>query len=372
MAGEPRFGMDMESNGFFHFKERVSLIQLAVGREVVIVDPLAIADFSALGPLLANPKQRKILHGCDYDLRSFDREYGFHFGGLYDTAIATQLLNVELMGLGRALETYLGVKVEKLVRLQRSDWSKRPIPADALEYAAGDAAHLFNLCDTLDAKLAELGRTAWMTEECAVMERIRYEAPPPPEEAYANVKGTFDLTPRELAIFRELYLLREGAAAQLDRPQFKVITNDALLTIAREPGRHFETIPNANVRWLKSVEPEIDNAIRRGMDVEPIMHPSRGKRSRSPWTDESRTRWQSLHAVRAAAAAALGIGPSTLWPTRSLEQIAIHPDLLEQELRGATQFGVRNWQRTQFGETLERAVRQPPAAPPALSGEAPG
>jgi ribonuclease D len=202
-----------------------------------------------------------------------------------------------------------------------------------------------------------------MAEECAFMERIRYEAPAPPEEAYANVKGTFDLTPKELAIFRELYLLRETSAAQLDRPQFKVITNDALLTVAREPGRHFETIPNANVRWLKSVESDIDAAIRRGMEAEPIAHPSRGKRSRSPWTDESRSRWQGLNAVRGGEAKTLGISPSTLWPTRSLEQIAINPELLEQELRGTSQLGVRNWQRAQFGDILERTLREGAPAP---------
>ena len=365
MAREPRFAMDMEANGFFHYDDTVSLIQIAIPGAVFLVDPLAVKDLSKLGALMADPKVQKILHGCDYDLRSFDKQYGYHFANLYDTAIATQLMNQELMGLGRALLTYLNVKVEKPVKLQRSDWSRRPIPPGALEYAAGDAAHLLPLRETLDAKLAALGRTEWMVEECALMERIRYEPGPPPEEAFATAKGTFDLEPAELAIYRELYLLRERSAQQVDRPPFKVLSNEALLALARDPDQPFETVPNANRRWLFDIERELRAAIERGRKAPPIMHPSRGKRTRSPWYDEARGRWRTLNDLRQQEAVTLGISASTLWPTRSLENMVLYPELYEQEMTGSSQFGVRRWQRKVFGPALAQAWKFLDGAKPA-------
>lgn len=345
----------MESNGFFHYKERISLIQIAVPGYTFILDPFAIPDWSALGRVLADPKIVKVLHGCDYDLRSFDREWKYHFAGLYDTAVATQLLNPELMGLGRALETYLGVKVDKQVRLQRSDWSRRPIPEDAAEYAAGDVAHSLKLHEVLDAKLKELGRESWMAEECALMETIRYEPPDPPEVTCFNTKGTFDLEPIELSIWKELYLLRERSSAEVDRPPFKVISNDALLAISRDPRIPFDRIPNANRRWLEANRRAIDEAVDRARSHGGIQHPSRGKRKPSPWDEDSRNRHRVLHEARAVEAVKLGIAPSTLWSTRALEQLALNPETIDRELEGASEWGVRKWQQRVLGPILRHA-----------------
>ncbi len=355
LAREPRLALDFESDGFHHYKERLSLVQIAAPGQAWILDPLAVKDVSALGAILANPGIVKVLHGSDYDVRTLDRAWGFRIKGLRDTATATQLLHPELMGLGRAIETYLGIKLPKLVRLQRSDWSRRPIPADALEYAVLDVAHSLALDDLLMAKLKELGRDGWLAEECALMESIRYEPPPPPEEACFGSKGAFDLEPRALAIFRELWMVRERSAEQVDRPPFKVISAEALLAIARDPDVDGDKIPNANWRWLDAMRGEIIAAVQRGRAAEPIIHPSRLKRRPSPWTPEGRTRWQVLHAVRVAKAAELGIAPSTLWPTRSLEALCIDPERLEPELSGQSEFSVRRWQRELLAGPLRAA-----------------
>jgi len=363
LARERRLALDFESNGFFHFRERISLVQIASPAGSWIVDPLAVPNLSALGAMLADPGTVKVLHGSDYDLRSLDREWGFRIRGLRDTATATQLLHPELMGLGRAVEAYLGISLPKQVRLQRSDWSRRPIPEDALEYAVLDVAHLLALDDVLEAKLASLGRSGWLAEECALMEGIRYEAPPPPEEAAFGTKGTFDLVPEALAVFRELYLLRERSAERGDRPPFKVISAEALIAIARDPDIAPEKIPNANRRWLEAMRGEIREAFRRARAAGPVTHPSRLKRRASPWTPDSRARWNALNEARAAKAAELKIAPSTLWPTRSLEALCLDPAAFEPELSGTSAFAVRRWQREVFGPALRDAWKQAGPAP---------
>lgn len=348
----------MESDGFFHYREKMSLLQFAVSDGLYIVDPLAIRDLSRLGDILADGKIRKILHGADYDIRSFDREYGFNFSGLYDTALAIQLTNPEPLGLGRALERYLGVQLRKLARLQRSDWSRRPVPMEALEYAVGDVEFLFRLHDKLENQLASLGRGEWMDEECRLMEQIRYEAPDPPEQQAFYVKGAFDLPPRNLSIFRELYLLRDKMAQRMDRPPFKVVSNEALMAIAQDPELPLERVPNANLRRLKEMEPELKRAVERGRQTKPLVHPSRLKRTRNPWNEEGRLRWRKLHEARAAHAHKLNIAPSVLWPAKSLEQVALDPGIEEREFRGNSEFGVRKWQQRELGAVLARLCEQ--------------
>ena len=48
--------IDIEGNGFFRYPEFVCLIQLCVGEDIYLVDPLAIDDISALGKVFANDK----------------------------------------------------------------------------------------------------------------------------------------------------------------------------------------------------------------------------------------------------------------------------------------------------------------------------
>ena len=67
---------------------------------VYIVDPLAIDDMSPLGRLLADDKVEKVMHSADYDLRSLDRDWGFHTAALFDTSIAAAFLGSGQVGTG--------------------------------------------------------------------------------------------------------------------------------------------------------------------------------------------------------------------------------------------------------------------------------
>ena len=77
---------------------------------------------------------------------------------------------------------------------------------------------------------------------------------------------------------------------------------------------------------------------------------------RAPWNDDSRRRWQVIHAARGQEAKVLGISPAMLWPGKSLEAIGLDPTCLERELTGESGFGVRKWQRTVFGPVLVAAM----------------
>src|SRR5689334_23122851 len=77
LAGEPAVGVDTESNSLFAYRERVCLIQFSTPSQDYILDPLALADLSSLGPLFVNPAQQKIFHAAEYDLICLKRDYDF-------------------------------------------------------------------------------------------------------------------------------------------------------------------------------------------------------------------------------------------------------------------------------------------------------
>ena len=225
----------VEADGFHRYPERTALIQVAVsGRPPMLVDPLALRDLGPLGEALRDPTRPAILHSAGYDVRALDRDFDMHIGALYDTAIAAAFAGHRRLGLGNVTAEVLDIHLAKQKRLQRFDWSRRPLPDDALAYAAGDVAHLLELADRLHERVETLGRGAWVEEECARLAAVRFEPPPPPEEAWARLKGVRDLSPQERAVLREVYVFRDGEARRIGRPPYHVMSNEAMLALARD------------------------------------------------------------------------------------------------------------------------------------------
>ena len=68
LALAPVVAVDTESNSLHAYRERVCLIQISTSDADYIVDPIGLPDLSALGPVMANPRQQKILHAAENDL----------------------------------------------------------------------------------------------------------------------------------------------------------------------------------------------------------------------------------------------------------------------------------------------------------------
>ena len=361
LSGPPALAVDTESNSMFAYRERICLLQIAHRDGVLILDPLAVADLSALGPLLAGPDTVKTFHGASYDLACLYRGYGFQIENLFDTEIAARFLGFPNTSLAATLQSGLDVTIPKNAALQRSDWSRRPLPPAALEYAAADVRHLLPLADQLRNRLQTLGRLPWVAEEC---QRLTEAATRPPaaaaEPAFLRVKGAYRLAPRELAALQELWHFRESEAERRDLPPFKVIGNDTLVHLAQ--ASHPVTAASAIACGLppklwRRHGPEIAAALARGHRGPEYHRPPDAGR-KPPHTSESATRLRGLKNWREQHAARLEINPSLLWPTRSLERIAIDPPEPGGPPPDAANPDVRHWQRRQFGPDLDALYAQ--------------
>jgi ribonuclease D len=353
---EPRIGFDLESNGFFRYPERICLIQLSTSKRNYLLDPLAIDDMSPLGEVLANPGVETVLHSGDHDIRSLDRDWGFHVGNLFDTSIAAAFVGSERLGLASTLQDFMGVTIPKEKNIQRSDWSVRPLSDEALAYAAGDVRHLFGLRERLVARLRALDRIHWVREECDRLAEIRYN-PPDPELAVFSVKGSRDLDGRGLAILKALMVYREQHALRLGRPHFRVIPDGTLVSLAAEPKADLREVRGLGMFGRGRLAAGIRDAIKQGNAAQPLQRPRqpRGRRLSRAERAEASQRLDKLKAWRTEHANRLSLAVGLLWPMVSLQRLSSNPDDLESELQSPE---IRQWQREEFEESLRRLLAQ--------------
>ena len=366
LGRETELALDTESNSLYVYRERVCLIQIGTREETFLLDPLAVDDLSSLGRLLADPSKSKVLHGSDYDLRSLNRDYGFTIQGLFDTQVAARFLGSTSPNLASVLENSLGISIPKSRKLQTSDWGSRPLSSLAMEYAANDVAYLVAVAAHLREKLLQVGRLAWVEEECQRLQQTKYSPPQPPEVTFLRIKGSDRLKPRELAILKELFLARDAAAARLDCPPFKVLPNEALIHIAKSSTSSGAALLEGMVglsplvvrRWGTLIR----DAVARGQGG-PEYHRAPRERREWTWTTESKGKLQRFKQWRAERGAALGLDPALLWPTPSLERRALHGSLDtdggENRRPPVDEPEVREWQRREFETELEAIARMP-------------
>jgi ribonuclease D len=344
-------GVDTEAAGYHRYLDRLSLVQVSSPDENLLIDPLALPDLSALGPVLADPEIEKVFHDADFDLRILDRDQKMTVAGLFDTQIAAAFAGRTSLGLGAVIESYLGISLPKAY--QRADWAERPLSDGMKDYAATDTAYLLPLRERLMESLQSLGRMHWAREEFGRREGTRWSEPGDPAEAFLRIKGARDLKPRGLAILRELYAWREQIARERDQATFRVLSNQAMLALSlraprnREELARTEGVPGSMVERRGN---ELLAAVRRGMEVPdeelPRFPPSR-RWDRDP---EVEARAERLREARARAATALQLDPGFLMSRTLLDEIARRNPRTAEELLEIPE--VRSWQVEALGDKL--------------------
>ena len=344
ISSATRLGVDTEADSRHHYPEKTCLIQIVASNRVFIIDPLADIDVGALREMFERPDVEKIFHGADFDLRGLNRDWGFELQGVYDTNTGARFAGLERFGYAALIEDLLGPVIAKDQRLQRSDWSKRPLTEAALEYAAADVVYLGGVRDAIDERVAKLGRSAWVTEELERLEQIRY-TPPDPDSAFVSVRGSHKLDGRGLSVLKALWDLRETEARKLDRPTAFVISAEALVAIATEPEVDLADVKGLGQQTRRRLGSAIARAVKAGLAADPLKRPPGRAPFRPRPSAQEADRLTKLKEWRIAEGEKLSMDPSLLWPMKSLERLAREPEKFDEELESPE---IRRWQRGEF------------------------
>lgn len=330
-----RCAIDTEADSLHSYKEKLCLIQLACGKEKVIIDPLSIPDLSPLVQWLTEVEIW--MHGADFDMTLMKRTFGVVPERIFDTQNAARLCGEKQFGLAHLVESGFGVTLSK--QSQRADWGKRPLSDKMIEYALNDVHYILELADRFVAKLRTLGREEWFLETCRDARDTVLERPAANPDEQWRISGCGKLRPCGLNYLRALWQWRDGEAERLDRPSFKVTGNVDLLAWA-------ETLENGGTADLHGRFPppfhrRFHKAVRDARETPQSEWPQRPARLRYERDPEAEKQFEILKEKRDRLGRELDIDPSLIGSRASLEAICFQPDRVGELFL--------NWQRQLLG-----------------------
>jgi ribonuclease D len=316
-----RLAIDTESNGFYAYQEKVCLIQISSPTEDFIVDPIAVKDISALGPLLEDPGIEKIFHAGEYDVLCLKRDYGFRFANLFDTMVASRILGFKELGLAAAIERHFRVKLSK--KLQRADWGLRPLSLAQIRYAQMDTHYLMRLADIQKELLREKKREE---DACEAFQSLAELEPNPrafDPEAFWRMTGRQTFSGVQMACLKEIFLFRDNQAQSRDRAPFRVMPEDLMLRLAAAMPADQEQLaavrgmsPYLIQKFGKALLACIERGKSSPPPIEPI-RPKREKRDNRQWK-----LFEDLRQWRKAQADREGLDPVCIVSSENLREIA--------------------------------------------------
>lgn len=203
------------------------LVQLCTEGGTYVVDPFAVDDLGVLAPVFENEAAVKLFHAGTQDIEILYREVGAMPRPIFDVQVAAALLGQSYQaGLASLLSSFLGVSIKKSDSF--TDWTRRPLAASQLSYAAEDVIYLPRLYEVMTTRLEELGRLHWLDDEFADMTNPEnYEVDP--YARYRRLKRGNQLSRKQMAAAREVAAWREVQAQRRDIPRKWVLSDEQVV-----------------------------------------------------------------------------------------------------------------------------------------------
>ncbi|MBI5595715.1 MAG: HRDC domain-containing protein [Elusimicrobia bacterium] len=361
LVGQPRVAVDLESDSFYVYHDKICLIQLTAGTEDYVVDPLPIKDLSPLGAMFRDPAVEKVFHAGEYDIACLKRDYGFEVRHLFDTMAAARVLGSQKLGLAPLVEHHFGVTLSK--KLQRANWGLRPLSDEHVEYARNDTHFLFGLRDKLEAELTERGLLRHARDEFRRLEDTPAVEKRFDPDAYWHLAGSRELDGRQRAVLKRLWVFREKQAAALDKAPFRVMPEDLLVRIAAARPAELD-----DLRRVRGMSPYLFRRFGREIVAENLAAdedppadtaPERPRTDR--WDADTMRRYEALRVWRKDKALAQAVEPVVILPTEDLRRLSLAPRDSEEPQRWLSVLS--EFKREQYGAELLELLSRPGPEP---------
>lgn len=339
--------LDSESNSGFAYQERLCLLQINDGSCLWLIDLLALPGqegaLDPLRPYLEDTAYEILLHGGEFDVGCLKRDYGIALGGVWDTQQAASFLGWEKTGYGAVVERICGISLPKAHT--RSDWSRRPIEGEELQYAINDVRYLPQVASSLQQAVQRADLVEEVGIACRAVEQATWNGGFRPE-AFWSLKGVRQLSQASQGILMALYGWREEIARELDLPAGRAMNTELLLALARHPPRRIDELKRFGVprrvaeRWATELLEVIGEARRSPPDL-PVSPPRR------PVDREVQKRGDRLKRWRREEAERRGVPMQVVLPVVAIRYLQEHG---AHDLASVPQLGTKRIDL--YGETL--------------------
>ena len=209
------------------------LLQLATPERAVAVDPFRVQDLSAWWQIMADDSTTVIVHAGREEIR-----FCLHHGQLkpqriFDTQIAEGLRSTTYpVGYESLVSRILGEKPGH--HQTRTDWRRRPLTTEQLDYAVDDVRYLIDVWKKQQASLKRLKRLDWAESEFVrLIDDLEHERN---DDSWRKLGGLQKMKPRHLVVARELFQWREKIATERNQPLRRLLRDDLIVDLAmRQP-----------------------------------------------------------------------------------------------------------------------------------------
>jgi ribonuclease D len=338
----PAIALDTEFLRERTYRAELCLLQIADAQGALCVDPLLVPDLSPLHAALSGVSV-KVLHACRQDIEVLLPTAGF-VAPVFDTQIAAALVGMPAqIGYAELVRRVTGRELSKAHT--RTDWSRRPLSPEQLDYALDDVRYLLPIRAHLIEELTRLGRMPWLEQELAGL-RNRADYAVAPEEAWLRIRSLKGLDADRARLAQLLAAWRERRADERNRPRGWILDDAVLRDIVIRVPRSLEelaALPDIQPGFIKHNGAELLGLIEAAQM--PAALPRHNSRA-AP--DAHKTALvKKLSSVHQAVATELNLPPEILATRRDLEQ------LTEGRRDGAVMSG---WRREVIGERLLAAL----------------
>ena len=274
-------GFDTEFVSEHTYRSQLCLIQVAAGDVLAVIDTLKVQELEPFWRLMTDPKRTTVVHAGREEMGFILHAIGERPAHLFDVQVAAGLVDHDYpAGYASVVRRVLGQPTNK--GETRTDWRKRPLTPAQIEYALDDVRYLDAIWKTLETRLEDRGRTAWMQEEMLTwMDELAASFT---RKRWRRVSGLNGLKRRELAVARELWHWRDSLAESRDMPPKRVLRDDLIVELCKRKNTDPQQI--AAVRGmqrsdLRHILPSIADAIERGLALPDDELPG-GERHKAP------------------------------------------------------------------------------------------
>jgi len=264
-----------------------ALMQIYGNGHCWIIDPISIHDLSSLWDILCCPDILNVFHAGRQDIEIIVKEAGRLPTPLFDTQVAAALLGYgQQVGFGNLVQRITKKTLAKGESF--TNWKARPLTSKQLEYAADDVIWLMPVYQHLQQRLEATGRNTWLEEEQSTLtnpETYAYDE----SAALWRVKGVNRLKGQNLACLQALAAWRERSASQRDIPRRRMISDEALIELARRDSLsidHMHRMRGINSGFIKRFGEEIIQIWQQGRDCDEADWPQHSvRRNNHPGTE---------------------------------------------------------------------------------------
>ncbi|MFO0868047.1 MAG: HRDC domain-containing protein [Pirellulales bacterium] len=336
------------------YRPELCLVQVAVADRLAILDPLALTDMTPFWQRLVAPGHETIVHAGREEFRFCRWATGTRPHGLFDVQLAAGLVGFEYpAAYSNLIARLLGKSVSK--GETRTDWRRRPLSESQMEYALLDVVYLEPLRALLGQKIATLGRTDWLVGEIESWQQHieEYEE----GERWRRLSGVTGLSPRVLAIVRELWHWREALASQRNWPVRRILRDDLIIELARR-----QTADPRRIRAIRGLErgdlqkhlPQLAASIERGLQIPEGDCPQPAPRASRP---QLNLLGQFLHTALSSLCHTAQVAPSLVGTVEDVRDLIAYRLNISGARRGPPPSLATGWRADVVGHAIEELLQ---------------